>query len=131
MFEEFPGVFKDELGRYTSEEANIEASPTCGSRLPGYRRPPGEGDRRRPVQTRVTQLKGGGVLVRYARGSPMSVLTMGVSTTGESGVTFPTRILNPDFYWGISPVKSKSGLMLTLSSSMFDFFMKTLANPEK
>ena len=33
---------------------------------------------------------------------------MGVSTTGESGETFPTRILTLESYWGISPVKSKS-----------------------
>ena len=30
-----------------------------------------------------------------------------MGTTGESGETFPTRILNPDIYWGISPVKSQ------------------------
>ena len=30
---------------------------------------------------------------------------MGVSTTEESGETFPTRILTLDIYWGISPVK--------------------------
>ena len=28
-----------------------------------------------------------------------------VSTTGESGETFPTRILTLEIYWGISPVK--------------------------
>ena len=32
---------------------------------------------------------------------------MGVSTTGECGETFPTRILTPEIYWGISPVKMK------------------------
>ena len=30
---------------------------------------------------------------------------MGVSTTGESGETFPNRILTLEIYWGISPVK--------------------------
>ena len=30
---------------------------------------------------------------------------MGVSTTGESGETFPTRIFTLEIYWGISPVK--------------------------
>ena len=30
---------------------------------------------------------------------------MDVSTTGESGETFPTGILTLDIYWGISPVK--------------------------
>ena len=32
---------------------------------------------------------------------------MGVSTTGKSGETFPTRILTLESYWGISPVKSQ------------------------
>ena len=32
---------------------------------------------------------------------------MGVSTTRESGETFPTKILNLEIYWGISPVKSQ------------------------
>ena len=32
---------------------------------------------------------------------------MGVSTTGESGETFPTRILTHEIYWGFSPVKMK------------------------
>ena len=39
---------------------------------------------------------------------------MGVSTTGESGETFPTRILTLESYWAISPVKNNSGLTLTL-----------------
>ena len=30
---------------------------------------------------------------------------MGVSTTAESGETFPTWILTLEIYWGISPVK--------------------------
>ena len=30
---------------------------------------------------------------------------MGVSTTEESGETFPTKILTLEIYWGISPVK--------------------------
>ena len=30
---------------------------------------------------------------------------MGVSTTGERGKTFPTRILTLEIYWGIFPVK--------------------------
>ena len=42
--------------------------------------------------------------------------TMGVSTTGESGETFPTRSLTLESYWAISPVKNNSGLTLTLSS---------------
>ena len=29
-------------------------------------------------------------------------IRMGVSTTGESGATFPTRILTLEIYWGIS-----------------------------
>ena len=44
---------------------------------------------------------------------------MGVSTTGENGETFPTRILYVEIYWGISPVKSQSRLDIDLSSSMF------------
>ena len=32
---------------------------------------------------------------------------MGVSSTGESGETFPTKILSLEIYWGISPVKTR------------------------
>ena len=35
-------------------------------------------------------------------------MIIGVSTTGESGETFPTRILSLEIYWWISPVKVRS-----------------------
>ena len=60
------------------------------------------------------------------------ILGMGVSTTQESGATFPTRILNPDIYWGISPVKSQ--FRPDDDPLKFDvgfLFPKNLATPEK
>ena len=39
---------------------------------------------------------------------PFEIFVMGVSRNGESGETFPTRILTSEIYWGISLVKSQS-----------------------
>ena len=39
--------------------------------------------------------------------------SMGVSATGESGETFPTRILMVKIYWGISPAEKKARKPLT------------------
>ena len=42
------------------------------------------------------------------------IIYMGVSTTRDSGETFPTRILTLEIYWRISPVKSGADLRLAL-----------------
>ena len=57
---------------------------------------------------------------------------MGVSTTGESGETFPTRILTHEIYWGISPVKIRFRPDIDLFK--FDvslFCTQNLVTPEK
>ena len=56
----------------------------------------------------------------------------GVSTPGESGETFPTRILTHEIYWGISPVKIRFRPDFDLFK--FDvslFCTQNLATPEK
>ena len=47
-------------------------------------------------------------------------ICMGVSSTGESRETFPTWILNPEIYWGISQENPGSGL--TSLKCDVDFF---------
>ena len=70
---------------------------------------------------------------------------MGVSTTGESGETFPTRILTLEIYWGISPGKirfrpdiSPVKILfrpdidpLTFECSMFDFLYTKFGHSRK
>ena len=61
-----------------------------------------------------------------------NVLGMGVSTTGESGETFPTRIFTLEIYWGISTVKIR--FRPHIDPLTFDVcFLRTqnLATPEK
>ena len=57
---------------------------------------------------------------------------MGVSTTGESGESFPTRISTLEIYWEISPVKIRFRPEIDPLTSDVSFFCKqNLATPEK
>ena len=57
---------------------------------------------------------------------------MGVSSTGESGETFPTKIFSLEIYWGISPVKTRFRPDADPLKCDVDFFCtQNVAIPEK